>query len=154
MKFLVFFFFFNDTATTEIYTLSLHDALPIFGRLLAILSRPQTTVARLADGSPSAKRSAKSQENCGRSSFYLTTCAVSSPTICGRQASISPVIRSPKPMLECCKLGGQLCKSPLCRRLLFLSSNFDGSRPAMVMREKLLTKSYSEKRHRARSRLP
>src|SRR6266498_5749069 len=28
-SFVVFFFFFNDTATTEIYTLSLHDALPI-----------------------------------------------------------------------------------------------------------------------------
>src|SRR5258707_10300209 len=27
-----FFFFFNDTATTEIYTLSLHDALPILAR--------------------------------------------------------------------------------------------------------------------------
>src|SRR2546426_7763278 len=27
-----FFFFFNDTATTEIYTLSLHDALPIWSR--------------------------------------------------------------------------------------------------------------------------
>src|SRR4051812_49742033 len=27
-----FFFFFNDTATTEIYTLSLHDALPILHR--------------------------------------------------------------------------------------------------------------------------
>src|SRR5438105_7478655 len=27
-----FFFFFTDTATTEIYTLSLHDALPIWGR--------------------------------------------------------------------------------------------------------------------------
>src|SRR5216683_7325766 len=27
--FCVLFFFFNDTATTEIYTLSLHDALPI-----------------------------------------------------------------------------------------------------------------------------
>src|SRR3712207_7832818 len=26
------FFFFNDTATTEIYTLSLHDALPILGK--------------------------------------------------------------------------------------------------------------------------
>src|SRR2546427_10017014 len=26
----LFFFFFNDTATTEIYTLSLHDALPIY----------------------------------------------------------------------------------------------------------------------------
>src|SRR3712207_7423484 len=28
------FFFFNDTATTEIYTLSLHDALPIFAQHL------------------------------------------------------------------------------------------------------------------------
>src|SRR2546429_8896919 len=28
------FFFFNDTATTEIYTLSLHDALPIFTGVL------------------------------------------------------------------------------------------------------------------------
>src|SRR3989442_11077898 len=28
--FFCFFFFFNDTATTEIYTLSLHDALPIY----------------------------------------------------------------------------------------------------------------------------
>src|SRR5256885_10050790 len=33
-----FFFFFNDTATTEIYTLSLHDALPIL----------QTNCARLS----------------------------------------------------------------------------------------------------------
>src|SRR2546430_8795528 len=30
---ILFFFFFNDTATTEIYTLSLHDALPISGAL-------------------------------------------------------------------------------------------------------------------------
>src|SRR3712207_8205286 len=29
-KIVLSFFFFNDTATTEIYTLSLHDALPIF----------------------------------------------------------------------------------------------------------------------------
>src|SRR5256885_4143237 len=28
----IMFFFFNDTATTEIYTLSLHDALPIWRR--------------------------------------------------------------------------------------------------------------------------
>src|SRR6266849_8608526 len=46
---LCFFFFFNATATTEIYTLSLHDALPISpdGRVLAsssegyALSTPQ-----------------------------------------------------------------------------------------------------------------
>ena len=31
----LFFFFFNDTATTEIYTLSLHDALPISLNLFA-----------------------------------------------------------------------------------------------------------------------
>src|SRR3712207_6212443 len=30
LSILVIFFFFNDTATTEIYTLSLHDALPIW----------------------------------------------------------------------------------------------------------------------------
>src|SRR2546430_16801521 len=33
------FFFFNDTATTEIYTLSLHDALPIFPALQAMIQR-------------------------------------------------------------------------------------------------------------------
>ena len=32
------FFFFNDTATTEIYTLSLHDALPISWAALASIS--------------------------------------------------------------------------------------------------------------------
>src|SRR5260370_42370516 len=32
-----FFFFFNDTATTEIYTLSLHDALPISPRRQELL---------------------------------------------------------------------------------------------------------------------
>src|SRR5256885_17037309 len=35
-----FFFFFNDTATTEIYTLSLHDALPICAA--ALDSTPQS----------------------------------------------------------------------------------------------------------------
>src|SRR3712207_6924011 len=33
------FFFFNDTATTEIYTLSLHDALPICGMPAPIFHR-------------------------------------------------------------------------------------------------------------------
>src|SRR5258707_8820023 len=33
-----FFFFFNDTATTEIYTLSLHDALPISGARIATIT--------------------------------------------------------------------------------------------------------------------
>src|SRR2546421_6741288 len=49
-----FFFFFNDTATTEIYTLSLHDALPIF------ISRAAGTMplAITADTASPAVRSA------------------------------------------------------------------------------------------------
>src|SRR3712207_8035543 len=45
----IVFFFFNDTATTEIYTLSLHDALPIFG---AARARPprRSRVARRRGG--------------------------------------------------------------------------------------------------------
>src|SRR3712207_6998765 len=36
------FFFFNDTATTEIYTLSLHDALPICGGRVLVLTGTAT----------------------------------------------------------------------------------------------------------------
>src|SRR3989449_4137702 len=39
------FFFFNDTATTEIYTLSLHDALPILRQALESLARRQPDFA-------------------------------------------------------------------------------------------------------------
>src|SRR2546430_2887622 len=36
---MLYFFFFNDPATTEIYTLSLHDALPIYrGRVFGAVS--------------------------------------------------------------------------------------------------------------------
>src|SRR3712207_9339173 len=38
LLFCYFFFFFNDTATTEIYTLSLHDALPISGPIGGVRS--------------------------------------------------------------------------------------------------------------------
>src|SRR5215831_21353453 len=50
--FLFLFFFFNDTATTEIYTLSLHDALPIFVRSLAAWGW-----ARTRRNEPPARRS-------------------------------------------------------------------------------------------------
>src|SRR5256885_15676348 len=42
------FFFFNDTATTEIYTLSLHDALPIFGQQRRV-GRQRDTAAGAED---------------------------------------------------------------------------------------------------------
>src|SRR2546422_5559055 len=43
----VSFFFFNDTATTEIYTLSLHDALPI-----SSISRTVTGAGSLSGSAP------------------------------------------------------------------------------------------------------
>src|SRR5437879_9929513 len=51
---LFFFFLFNDTATTEIYTLSLHDALPILMRLIipfwsSLPQRPQLRRSRIQD---------------------------------------------------------------------------------------------------------
>src|SRR2546430_9258503 len=46
-----FFFFFNDTATTEIYTLSLHDALPIY---LAVGCLSRTPYARYPEYHTSA----------------------------------------------------------------------------------------------------
>src|SRR3712207_7055715 len=46
----LYFFFFNDTATTEIYTLSLHDALPICPwPLYSVASARQTEAGRASD---------------------------------------------------------------------------------------------------------
>src|SRR3982750_2941095 len=42
----LFFFFFNDTATTEIYTLSLHDALPICDEALDLADHDGHAVVR------------------------------------------------------------------------------------------------------------
>src|SRR5256885_9636939 len=60
---LFLFFFFNDTATTEIYTLSLHDALPICPEpsrriSLAILIKLTATVFRAPLNSTAASREA------------------------------------------------------------------------------------------------
>src|SRR3712207_6981757 len=51
---IVLFFFFNDTATTEIYTLSLHDALPIYTAqvpqgLVAVLARAEVHLGHRAE---------------------------------------------------------------------------------------------------------
>src|SRR5260370_35479878 len=47
---LLLLFFFNDTATTEIYTLSLHDALPICGLLTMDQARTFANIARRVQG--------------------------------------------------------------------------------------------------------
>src|SRR3712207_7992513 len=74
------FFFFNDTATTEIYTLSLHDALPIYGAVAEPVELPAHGAARRAldagvdvrqeealdvdlDGGPARRRALRSEEH-------------------------------------------------------------------------------------------
>src|SRR5574340_1101996 len=61
LMFAVFFFFFNDTATTEIYTLSLHDALPIWPA--AARAVPATIVARRRRSCP--RRNPGPPSSCG-----------------------------------------------------------------------------------------
>src|SRR5437762_3417222 len=71
------FFFFNDTATTEIYTLSLHDALPISWirpKLIRLAERSGAIfVAFLASSRASARFPKRSEEHTSelQSPMYL-----------------------------------------------------------------------------------
>src|SRR5256885_4789860 len=56
-----FFFFFNDTATTEIYTLSLHDALPILS-FAVIADAPWPVTRRYAKGAAAAEAATNSRD--------------------------------------------------------------------------------------------
>src|SRR3712207_7606073 len=66
-------FFFNDTATTEIYTLSLHDALPIYLHTGSFSRRRQPRSARVAwpsalgahDGCQHRMASGRALGHCG-----------------------------------------------------------------------------------------
>src|SRR5947208_14329111 len=63
------FFFFNDTATTEIYTLSLHDALPIW----PWNSQPSTRVAVVSPlRGPTARRGPGCPRGSGRSEEHTS----------------------------------------------------------------------------------
>src|SRR5260221_925290 len=58
-----FFFFFNDTATTEIYTLSLHDALPIYTEAVSVRLGDGKGTFRSAPGSPYGTFPCRSEEH-------------------------------------------------------------------------------------------
>src|SRR5256885_5151259 len=63
----VLFFFFNDTATTEIYTLSLHDALPIclgFVGRVGVLEGGAEEVVQVADIGRSEEHTSELQSPC------------------------------------------------------------------------------------------
>src|SRR5258708_20675036 len=71
---LSFFFFFNDTATTEIYTLSLHDALPISpGKCFWPGSRPACLSCSCAKGAACLGYSGKERGDiCKRSEEHTS----------------------------------------------------------------------------------
>src|SRR3712207_6964743 len=72
------FFFFNDTATTEIYTLSLHDALPICGAGSGVC-RAAGSIARSAT-SIATNESALTAKHVATPTTAITTPASAGPT--------------------------------------------------------------------------
>src|SRR3712207_7031172 len=73
MKCKCFFFFFNDTATTEIYTLSLHDALPIWSTPRTHHpAYPHGAVADRADRAVGARRPRVRRRRCRRSEEHTS----------------------------------------------------------------------------------
>src|SRR3712207_8738327 len=61
-----FFFFFNDTATTEIYTLSLHDALPISYPDMEVISASRSVSIADSARRPTASRTRYDSYGAGR----------------------------------------------------------------------------------------
>ena len=61
------FFFFNDTATTEIYTLSLHDALPIYKEQLKQQGKSEPVMHKILEGK--------------MNKFYEQVCLINQPYI-------------------------------------------------------------------------
>src|SRR5256885_15025549 len=78
-KKIIIIFFFNDTATTEIYTLSLHDALPISKESrkeervneLAKGNNKEERVDKLAEGNNKEKRVDKDRKSTRLNSSHL-----------------------------------------------------------------------------------
>src|SRR5260221_10722211 len=73
----LFFFFFNDTATTEIYTLSLHDALPILPR-----ARAPATHGRALVRPRRGARQARRPRGRGRSEEHTSELQSHSDLVC------------------------------------------------------------------------
>src|SRR5258707_14423345 len=70
-RLLLFVFFFNDTATTEIYTLSLHDALPIWSRTSIGVLPPAMTSTNSPTG-PGGRRIRRSHRRGQRSEEHTS----------------------------------------------------------------------------------
>src|SRR5689334_24955062 len=69
-----YFFFFNDTATTEIYTLSLHDALPIYPSVPCTPSHSTAILGVRWNGRPRIDRKSTRLNSSHSSISYAVFC--------------------------------------------------------------------------------
>src|SRR2546430_7730552 len=76
-----FFFFFNDTATTEIYTLSLHDALPISGSTASTGMAVPPRIDRRSRG-PAGRRAETFEREAARSGEHTSELPSQSKLVC------------------------------------------------------------------------
>src|SRR2546425_9607498 len=123
---LPFFFFFNDTATTEIYTLSLHDALPIWSLRRRELRRPGRGVdARRATARAAPRRDDRGCVRRARDQDHSPRRAHAGPR---PRARLRPRARTPRaraggggaaraPERRAPRGGGRGAGTPLPRRL-------------------------------------
>src|SRR2546425_13184100 len=88
-----FFFFFNDTATTEIYTLSLHDALPIYQPLQPLLQQ-----VHVAGG------------GCRASARHVRTARRAVPAVLGHRRATAIALRSEEHTSELQSLAYLVCR--------------------------------------------
>src|SRR3989337_3514809 len=87
--FSLFVFFFNDTATTEIYTLSLHDALPISPPWVFIGSSPSGAVLPFSTNAPPDRKSTRLNSSHGSIS-YAVFCLKKQPEPVHRTLALPP----------------------------------------------------------------
>src|SRR5256886_16685441 len=79
---LLTFFFFNDTATTEIYTLSLHDALPILLAAHDVADAAEHEGPERPDQEPGGERPYGADERASRSEEHTSELQSQSNLVC------------------------------------------------------------------------
>src|SRR2546430_8387410 len=96
---LFFLFFFNDTATTEIYTLSLHDALPICHRRgrAGRCGWPTTCPARRRPSTPTVRGSRSEEHTSELQSQSNLVCRL---LLEKKKKQSANSVRHPQPLLD------------------------------------------------------
>src|SRR5439155_18969024 len=102
------FFFFNDTATTEIYTLSLHDALPILNRPREGRGAGAEPGADGGRGQPAARGRALDRKSTRLNSSHV---AISYAVFCLKKKKIRPHTTRRHYRAGVKPLGSRLCSS-------------------------------------------